>query len=193
MEEKKLSFPSVEQLEQELKKEKYKKSYWKTFRSTVYLIIVVVAVAVILSMLILPVMRISGSSMADTLMDKDIVVAVNDHKYKTGDIIGFYYNNNVLIKRVIAVSGDWVDIDEEGNVFVNGIKLDEPYITDRSKGECTIKLPYQVPEGRCFVMGDHRSVSIDSRNREMGCISDEFIIGRLIFRIWPIAGIGLIK
>ena len=193
MEEKKLSFPSVEQLEQELKKEKYKKSYWKTFRSTVYLIIVVVAVAVILSMLILPVMRISGSSMADTLMDKDIVVAVNDHKYKTGDIIGFYYNNNVLIKRVIAVSGDWVDIDEEGNVFVNGIKLDEPYITDRSKGECTIKLPYQVPEGRCFVMGDHRSVSIDSRNREMGCISDEFIIGRLIFRIWPLSGIGPIK
>ena len=193
MEEKKLSFPSVEQLEQELKKEKYKKSYWKTFRSTVYLIIVVVAVAVILSMLILPVMRISGSSMADTLMDKDIVVAVNDHKYKTGDIIGFYYNNNVLIKRVIAVSGDWVDIDEEGNVFVNGIKLDEPYITDRSKGECTIKLPYQVPEGRCFVMGDHRSVSIDSRNREMGCISDEFIIGRLIFRIWSLSGIGPIK
>ena len=131
--------------------------------------------------------------MTDSLQDEDIVVALNSSGYKTGDIIAFYYNNNILVKRVIASAGDWVDIDEEGNVYINEELLEEPYVTDKALGDCNITLPYQVPEGRCFVMGDHRATSIDSRNTAVGCVSNDMVIGRILLRVWPLEAFGVVN
>ena len=131
--------------------------------------------------------------MTETLKNEDIVVAVSSSKYKTGDVIAFYYNNNILVKRVIAAAGDWVDIDKDGNVYVNEKPLDEPYITEKSLGDCNIDLPYQVPEGKCFVMGDHRATSIDSRNTAVGCVGNDMVVGKILVRAWPLSEIGLIK
>lgn len=147
----------------------------------------------LVAVLILPVLQISGESMTDTLRDGDIVIAVNRSEFETGDVIAFYYNNNILVKRVIAYAGDWVDIDENGNVYVNGEKLDEPYISDKALGECNIDLPYQVPDGRCFVMGDHRATSIDSRNTAVGCVSSDMVVGKILFRVWPLSESGMVK
>ena len=138
-------------------------------------------------------LQISGSSMTESLQDGDIVVALNSSGYKTGDVIAFYYNNNILVKRVIASSGDWVDIDEEGNVYVNDEPLEEPYITEKSLGDCNITLPYQVPDERCFVMGDHRATSIDSRNTAVGCVSNDMVIGKILVRVWPLSELGMVE
>jgi signal peptidase I len=192
-ENKPIEMPTAELLEKELARETYKNSYGKIIRSTVFSLIVVAAAAVLIAMLVFPVLQISGTSMTDTLYDGDIVVAVNDSNYKVGDIIAFYYNNNILVKRVIATSGDWVDIDDDGNVYVNGSLLEEDYLTGKAFGECNIKLPYQVPDNRCFVMGDHRATSIDSRNTAVGCISDDAVVGKLKFRIWPLSRIGSVN
>ena len=187
-----LAVPSVELLEAELKKEQYKSNYSRVLKSTVFSLLVVAAVAVLIAVLLLPVLQISGTSMTETLQDEDIVVAVNGSSYRTGDVIAFYYNNNILIKRVIASAGDWVDIDDEGNVFVNEEQLDEPYISEKALGECNIDLPYQVPDGKCFVMGDHRAVSIDSRNKSIGCVSNDIVVGKILFRVWPLSGLGIV-
>ena len=187
-----LAVPSVELLEAELKKEQYKSNYSRVLKSTVFSLLVVAAVAVLIEGLLLPVLQISGTSMMETLQDEDIVVAVNGSSYRTGDVIAFYYNNNILIKRVIASAGDWVDIDDEGNVFVNEEQLDEPYISEKALGECNIDLPYQVPDGKCFVMGDHRAVSIDSRNKSIGCVSNDMVVGKILFRVWPLSGLGIV-
>lgn len=181
--------PNVAELESELKREKYKNRYWKVFRSTIYILITVAAVAVLVATLWLPVLQIYGSSMSPTLEEGDIVVSIKSKNYETGDIVAFYYNNKILIKRVIAGSGDWVDLDEDGTVYVNGEKLDEPYVKDKAFGECDLELPYQVPESRIFVMGDHRSVSVDSRSKAVGCVAEEQIVGKLVCRIWPLTDI----
>ena len=188
-----LEIPTVELLEGELKRTKYNRRYLRTLRSTVFSLVLVVAAAVIIAVLLLPVLQISGSSMENTLVDGDMVISLNDGKYKTGDVIGFYYNNVVLIKRVIATSGDWVDIAEDGTVKVNGVELDEPYVTEKAQGECNINLPYQVPQGKCFVLGDNRTTSIDSRNTAVGCISNDVVVGRLLARIWPLKSITILN
>ena len=184
--------PSIQLLEEELKKSRYRSNYGRVLRSTIFSLLVVAAVAVIISMLLMPVLQISGTSMSDTLDDGDIVVALNNSNFEIGDVIAFYYNNEILIKRVIATASDWVDIDEDGNVYVNGEMLDEPYVSEKAKGDCNIQLPYQVPDGKCFVMGDHRETSIDSRNTTVGCVSSDMVLGRLLVRVWPLTGISII-
>lgn len=185
--------PTVQQLEAELKREKYRGRYWKMLRGTVAVLVVVAAAAVLISNLLLPILRIYGSSMTPTLVNGNIVAAVRNGTYQRGDIIAFYYNNKILVKRVIGMPGEWVDMDESGNVTIDGEPLEEPYLTEKSLGECDIELPYQVPEGRYFVMGDHRSVSSDSRSSQVGCVSEEQIVGKLLFRLWPLDEIGPIE
>ena len=182
--------PTVQQLEAELKREKYRGRYWKMLRGTVAVLVVVAATAVLISNLLLPILRIYGSSMTPTLVNGNIVAAVRSGTYQRGDIIAFYYNNKILVKRVVGMPGEWVDMDESGNVTIDGEPLEEPYLTEKALGECDIELPYQVPEGRYFVMGDHRSVSSDSRSSQVGCVSEEQIVGKLLFRLWPLDEIG---
>lgn len=177
----------------ELKKEKHKSSYRRTLKSTLGALIAVMAAVVLIVVLMFPVLQISGDSMTNTLFDGDIVVAMKNGGFQKGDVIAFYYGNDILLKRVIASSGQWVDMDEEGNVYVDNELLDEPYVTDKGLGNCDIQFPYQVPEGRIFVLGDHRAVSIDSRNERIGCIENKMAVGRVIFCVWPLSNFGLIN
>lgn len=189
----KLDMPTTEQLEAELKRVNYKNRYRSVLRSTIYTLITVAAISVLVATLWLPVLQIYGSSMSPTLENGEIVVSVKSGAFDPGDIISFYYNNKILIKRVICGPGDWVDIDEEGTVYVNGTELNEPYLVEKSLGECDIELPYQVPDGKIFVMGDHRSTSVDSRSTTVGCVAEEQIVGKVIFRIWPLKRLGETK
>jgi signal peptidase I len=185
--------PTTDQIRTELERVRYRRSFANTLRSTIFILIVVSASAVLIAVLLLPVLRIYGHSMNDTLDEGDVVVSIKGSSFKTGDIIAFYYNNKLLVKRVIGQPGDWVDIDENGNVYVNQVMLEEPYLDSKAYGETNIELPYQVPEGRVFVIGDNRSVSIDSRNTAIGCVSEEQVVGKIVFRIWPLDRIGPVK
>jgi len=182
--------PSVEQLETELKRVNYHSRYRKVLRSTVCTLITVAAVAVLVATLWLPVLRIYGSSMTPTLNDGEIVFSIKTADMKPGDIVAFYYNNKILVKRVIANPGDWVDIDEDGTVYVNDMALMEPYLTEKHFGDADIELPYQMPDGKVFVMGDHRSTSVDSRHMAVGCVSQEQLVGKIVFRVWPMNSMG---
>lgn len=181
---------SVEELESELKREKYKRSYGKALRSTVFTLITVAAAAVLVATLLLPVLRIFGGSMSPTLQDGDIVVAVKGGEVESGDVVALYYNNKILVKRIIAQSGDWVNIDGEGNVYVNDKALEEPYLTEKAFGDADIELPYQVPDGLYFIMGDHRATSVDSRHQTVGCLDPEDIVGKIVLRVWPLSELG---
>ena len=161
-------------------------------RNTIYALITVAAAAVLVATLWVPVLQISGDSMAPTLTGGQVVVCVKGLSFQPGDVVAFYYDNKILVKRVIAGPGDWVDIDEHGNVFVNEVELYEPYLVEKALGDCDITLPYQVPESKIFVMGDHRSVSLDSRNTALGCVGDEQVVGKLLFRVWPFEGFGIV-
>lgn len=185
--------PSSAQIKSELKRIRRKKESRRTFRSTVLVLMSVAAAAVLISMLFLPVLRVTGSSMESTLYSDDLVLCRKRSHFQRGEIVAFYFNNKILLKRVIGTSGDVIDISESGIVFVNGEEINEPYLSERAFGECDIELPYQVPENRIFVMGDNRSASIDSRSSAIGCIADEYIVGKVIFRAWPPERFGRIK
>ena len=185
--------PTVAQLEKELQRERHRHSYRSTLLSTISALVIVAAIAVLVSMLALPVLQVVGESMTPSLFQGEIVVAPKGTAFQKGDVIAFYYNNKILVKRVIANAGEWVNIDEDGNVFINDVPLDEPYITEKALGDCNITLPYQVPDGKIFVMGDHRATSSDSRNTAVGCVSQEQVVGRVVLRVWPLERIGLIE
>lgn len=185
--------PTIEQLKNELNRERYKRRYFLVIRSTVYSLITVAAVAVLVATLWLPVLQIYGHSMAPTLIEGEIVVTVKNSDFKPGDVVAFYYNNKILVKRVIGTPGDWIEIDEEGRVRVNQILLEEPYVQEYALGECDIEMPYQVPDGRIFVMGDNRATSVDSRSTTVGCISEEEIVGKIVFVVWPMEEFGLLN
>lgn len=185
--------PSVEEIRQEINRRRYWKRYRHALSGAVYSLAVVSAIAVLVATLWMPVLKITGSSMEPTLNDREMVVAVKTSRFKPGDVIAFYYNNKILIKRVIATAGQYVDIQEDGTVLVDGVALEEPYLMEKSKGECNIQLPYQVGDGRIFVMGDDREVSIDSRTTAVGTIGSEKVLGRVLFKVWPLSHFGRVK
>lgn len=185
--------PSSEEVEQELNREQYRRRYRRTLKSTVFALVTAAAAAVLVAALWLPVLEIFGSSMTPTLQEGQYVVSVKDNSPVNGDIIAFYYGNKVLVKRCIAGPGDWVDIQEDGTVLVNGEVLDEPYLTEKSFGICDLELPYQVPEGTFFLMGDERETSVDSRHSSVGCIPANQMVGKIVFRVWPFEAFGTVQ
>lgn len=179
--------PRIDVLKSELRRERYKRRFRRVLRKTVNALVVVAALAAIIATLLLPVLEIAGTSMEPTLNDGDIVLLVKTDQLETGDLCAFYYSNKILIKRVIATPGDYLWLESDGTVFVNGVELDEPYITEKALGECDISFPYQVPESAYFMMGDQRETSIDSRSSVIGCISTDHIIGKIICKFWPLS------
>ncbi len=186
----KLSIPPIEMLEKELKREQNKLAQRKGLAKTVGILLVVAAVVVLVLTFLFPVVQVYGDSMQTTLYEGDVIIALKTSNINRGDVIAFWYKNKILVKRVVAMPGEQLDIDREGNVYIDGELLEEPYVQQKAFGECNITLPYQVPEGRFFVVGDNRGVSVDSRSSLVGCVAMEQIIGKMVFRVWPFEKIG---
>lgn len=182
----------IKELRQELRRVKYNTKFAATLFNTVGTLVVVAALAILVANLWLPILQVTGTSMSPTLEEGQILMASKGSDFKTGDVVAFYYNNKILVKRVIAMPGDWVNISDDGTVYVNDIAIDEPYLKEKAFGDCNIELPYQVPESKIFVMGDNRSVSLDSRNTAIGCISEEQVVGKVTFGLWPLNSFGKI-
>ena len=187
------SVPELSQLKLELKRERYKRRYARVLKSTIYTLVVVAAFAVLVATLWMPVLQIYGSSMTPTIEEGQIVVSVKGSEFAPGDLVAFYIGNKLLVKRVIAGPADYVNITEDGTVFVNGTELYEPYLSEKAFGECDLELPYQVPESRFFLMGDHRESSVDSRSTTVGCVSREQIVGKIVFCVWPLSDFGALN
>lgn len=185
--------PTLEQIRRERSRLQYRSRYGRALRSTLRALAVAAALAVLVATLWLPVLRIYGSSMWPTLMDGQIVLCVKTRSFAPGDVTAFYHGNKLLIKRYVAGTSDWVDIDDSGNVTVNSEPLEEPYLAEKAFGQTNISLPYQVPEGRYFVMGDNRDASVDSRNTAVGPIAMDQVVGKVFFRIWPLREFGVVK
>ena len=190
---KEIQIPTTEQLETEIKRVRYNQRYHSVLRSTIYTLITVAAISILVATLWLPVLQIFGNSMTPTLQNGEIIFSVKTDDFEQGDIIAFYYNNKFLIKRVICGPGDWFNMDPDGTVYVNTVKIDEPYVLEPAYGDTNIQLPFQVPDGKIFVLGDHRSTSVDSRNTAVGCVAEEQVVGKIVFRIWPLDRIGPVK
>ena len=182
-----MELPQLELLRKELKRERYKRRFRRLLRSTVNALIVVAAVAALIATLVLPVLQIAGTSMEPSLKDGDIVLLIKTDRLQTGDLCAFYYSNKILIKRIIATPSDYLWINEDGSVFLNGEELYEPYVSEKALGECDVEFPYQVPENSYFMMGDHRETSIDSRSSVIGCIAEDQIIGKILCKVWPLS------
>lgn len=185
-----LVLPTSSELEAELRRDRHSKRRVSVVWVSVFSLVVVAAIAVLIATLWLPVLQIYGTSMTPTLEDGEVLFSTKTADFQQGDIVAFYYNNKILVKRVIATSGEWVNIAEDGTVYVNDEAIEEPYLEEKALGDCNIPLPYQVPDGKLFVMGDHRSTSIDSRHSSIGAISLDQIVGKIVFRIWPLNRIG---
>lgn len=191
--EKKIKLPSKEQIQNERSKLEQKKAFRQALGSTISVLLVVAALAVLIATLFLPVLQISGTSMEPTLYNGDIIILLKTKGYQQGDLCSFAYENKYLIKRIIGTPGDSIEIDGDGLVYVNGTLLEEPYVTEKALGECDLEFPYQVPDNHYFVMGDHRSTSIDSRSSVIGSVNRDQIVGRVLLRVWPLSSLSLIR
>ena len=189
----KKQIPEIDELKAELDRVKYKTKYVNVLKSTIYTLVVVAAFAVLVATLWMPVLQIYGSSMTPTIDEGQIVISVKGKNFEQGDLVAFYIGNKLLVKRIIACPSDYVLVDENGTVFVNGTELYEPYVSEKSFGECDIEYPYQVPDSKYFLMGDHRETSVDSRVSVVGCIPEEQIVGKIVFRVWPVSDFGIIE
>ena len=183
------SLPTIKQVETERKRYRRQKAYNKALSGTIYVLTIVAAAAVLIATLVLPVLQIEGTSMEPTLVNGDVVLLTKTTSFDRGELCGFSWNNKLLIKRVIGIPGDWIEIDTDGTVYLNGEKLDEPYAEQLSVGECDLEFPFQVPQEQYFVLGDMRESSIDSRNTLIGCVAKDQIVGKVFFRIWPLKAI----
>ena len=179
------SLPTIKQVETERKRYRRQKAYNKALSGTIYVLTIVAAAAVLIATLVLPVLQIEGTSMEPTLVNGDVVLLTKTTSFDRGELCGFSWNNKLLIKRVIGIPGDWIEIDTDGTVYLNGEKLDEPYAEQLSVGECDLEFPFQVPQEQYCVLGDMRESSIDSRNTLIGCVAKDQIVGKVFFRIWP--------
>jgi len=186
----KKQIPEISELKEELKRERYKYRYASVLRSTVYTLVVVAALAVLVATLWLPVLQIYGTSMTPTLEEGQIVISLKSSEFEMGDLVAFYIGNKILVKRIIAGPADTIIIDDDGTVMVNGKELDEPYVSEKALGECDLEFPYQIPESRYFLMGDHRATSVDSRSSVVGCVAEEQIVGKIVFCVWPLTDFG---
>lgn len=148
-------------------------------------------VAILCMVCFLPMMRVESDGMSPTLEKGQCVMVIPGDSFEHGDIIAFYYDGRILLKRIIACPGEQVEVLKDGSVYVNGQLFDEPYASEKCYGSSDLTYPYQVPENRFFVMGDQRSAGTDSRTSQIGTVAQEQIVGKVVLRFWPLKAISV--